>query len=322
MPGYAVEDVQAAAAGWVARMDGEWSDADERALEAWLALDSRHGGALLQAQAAWIALDDPIDSHGVSARAGGKISRRTMMVSGMTALTASVAGGLFWMQAATTYQTELGEIRRMPLADGSTATINSASELRIRLGRHQRDVRLASGEAWFRVAKDPSRPFVVQAGNVFARAVGTAFSVRIRATGIDVLVTEGIVEAWSAAAGEGRLRLTAGERAFIGNDASIRLAPASPSAVDRALAWRDGDIDLDGETLADAIDDFNRYNRRKLVIADPRLTAEKLDGTFRTDDPEGFARAVAESLKVPLDRSDPAAILIGKKTEQEAEGFS
>jgi len=313
MSGNAMDDVHDAAAAWVARMDGNWSEADEQELNAWLARDGRRQGALLQAQAAWIALDDAKPDQSVNDRPGIEVSRRALMLSGMTALAASVVGGLFWMQSATTYQTELGEIRRMPLADGSTATINSASELRIRLGRRQRDVRLARGEAWFRVAKDPHRPFVVQAGSVLVRAVGTAFSVRMRAAGVDVLVTEGVVEAWSAIEGQGRLRLAAGERAFIANDASIRLTPASPSAVDRALAWREGDIDLDGETLADAVEDFNRYNNRKLMIADPRLTAEKLDGTFRTDDPEGFAQSVAQTLRVPVDQSDSNAILIGKK---------
>lgn len=309
-----LQDMHDAAAAWVARMDGgDWSQADELELETWLARDRRHSGALLQAQAGWIALGVPAGEARPAARTTIELPRRAILVGGMTAIAASLAGGLFWMQSATTYRTELGEIRKLPLADGSSATINSASEVRIRLGKRHRTVTLARGEAWFRVAKDASRPFTVEAGNVAVQAVGTAFSVRRRGAGADVLVTEGVVEAWSATETRTRVRLAAGQRAYIGDDASVKLAPASPSAVDRALAWREGDIDLDGETLADAIEEFNRYNPRKLLLADPALTAERFDGTFRTDDPDGFAAAVASSFGASIDRTDPAVILIGRK---------
>jgi transmembrane sensor len=215
------------------------------------------------------------------------------------------------VNSGTTYRTELGEIRRVPLSDGSTALINSDSEVRVKLAERRRNVRLANGEAWFRVAKDPHRPFVVQAGQIVVQAVGTAFSVRRRDQGADVIVTEGVVEVWAAPADGYKTRLEAGQRAFIGDNAAVHLAKESTASVERALAWRVGSIDLAGETLAMAVEDFNRYNHRKLILLDQRLANEQFDGTFRTDDPEGFAASVGRSFGVPVYAQDPGEIRIG-----------
>jgi transmembrane sensor len=289
---YAIEQQ---AAAWVARMDGAgWTEAQEAELSAWLAADRRHRGALLQAQSAWISLDEQARAAERDMRLSG-IGRRGALFGG-GAIAASLAGAALWVRSGTTYRTALGEIRHVPLADG------------------RREIRLDSGEAWFRVAKDPSRPFVVEAGGVVVQAVGTAFSVRRRPEGADVLVTEGIVEAWAGGSAQPLLRLAAGQRAFIGENADVEVAPDVPSAVDRTLAWRQGSIDLDGDTLASAVSEFNRYNRRKLVLVDPQLVGHRFDGTFHTDDPEGFATAVGNSYGVPIDFSDATVIRIGQSS--------
>ena len=297
------------AAAWIARMDADgWREADEADLERWLAGDPRRRGALLQAQATWIALDPP---RSASVRSAA-MKRRTLMKVAGGALAASLAGGVFLLTRGTTYRTQLGEIRRVPLADGSTATINTGSEVQVTLADRRRMVTIAQGEAWFRVAKDPTRPFVVEAGPVVVQAVGTAFSVRRRAHGADVLVTEGVVEVWTAQADGYRTSLSAGQSAFVGDNAAVQLHKDAPSAVDRTLAWRTGAIDLNGQTLATAVGEFNRYNRRKLVLADPRLADEQIDGLFHTDDPEGFARAIHASFNVEVDLAGDDVIRIGR----------
>ncbi|KQM66282.1 MULTISPECIES: FecR family protein [unclassified Sphingomonas] len=296
------------AAAWVAQMDAEgWSDVNEAELGRWLSGDPRRRGALLQAQAAWIALDAPAGSGKIEVR----LKRRTMLKVAGGALAASLAGGVFVLTRGTTYSTQLGEIRRVPLADGSSATINTASEVKVALAERRRMVTLTRGEAWFRVAKDPARPFVVEAGPVLVQAVGTAFSVRRRDHGADVLVTEGVVEVWTAQAAGYRTKLSAGQSAFVADNAAVELYEEKPSAVDRALAWRTGAIDLNGQTLSAAIGEFNRYNRRKLVLTDASLAAEQIDGLFRTDDPEGFARAIQSSFNVAIDTNDEQTIRIG-----------
>lgn len=313
MAGRTAPDMHGEAAAWVARMDaGQWGDADEAGLQAWLAGDPRRAGALLRAQASWATLDRPDEVEtGVQARQRHWRSRRGLLAGAGGALAASLAGGLIWFNFGRTYATEIGEIRRVPLADGSTAAINTSSRIEVDLGPSRREVRLTRGEAWFQVAPDRTRPFIVLAGRVRARAVGTAFAVRRRDDGAEILVTEGTVEAWADGAEGNRIKLTAGQRAFVADNAAIVEPPAAPSSVDRALAWRSGRIDLVGDTLSDAIAEFNRYNQRRLVLADPALADEQFDGVFRTDDPEGFAVAIRSSLSVPIDLSDPDMIRIG-----------
>jgi hypothetical protein len=85
--------------------------------------------------------------------------------------------------------------------------------------------------------------------------------------------------------------------------------------VERRLAWRDRQIDLDGETLGSAVGEFNRYNSRKLVIVDPRLANERLFGVYQIDDPEAFGLAVHDSLKTPVTLSDPTEIRLGAGSE-------
>ena len=301
------------AARYVAQMDGDhWTDEREAELQRWLALDPRHPGALLRAQAAWMALNPPhaVQAEPEPAPPERRIGRRAILAGGAAAVAASVAGGLMLL-GGTSYATSVGEIRRVPLGDGSIAAINTASAIDVKLDDAARNVRIEKGEAWFQVAKDKQRPFVVAAGRARVRAVGTAFSVRRRATGADILVTEGEVEVWADGAEGHRVRLKAGMRGFVADDAGIEQAQAAPSAIDRALAWRGGKVDLAGDRLDMAVAEFNRYNQRHLVIADPAIAAEQLDGVFRTDDPGGFARAVHIALDVPVDLSDPAQIRIG-----------
>ena len=300
---------------WVARMDrNDWSDADEAELQEWLAGDARRRGALLQSQAAWLTLDSGLMARSAPSTPGRLVDRRGILAGAGTALAASLIGGFFWLSSGSAYRTSVGEIRRVPLADGSTAIINTASVIEVSLHKHSREVELAAGEAWFLVAKDPHRPFVVQMGVVRARAVGTAFSVRRVDRGAQILVTEGVVETWSANAEGHQARLVAGDRAFVGEDSEIRIKHATPTSLERALAWRTGSIDLDGETLSDAVAEFNRYNERRLVLSDSRLAGELFDGIFRTNDPQGFAAAVGASLHVRVDLSDPSTIRIGGET--------
>ena len=104
------------------------------------------------------------------------------------------------------------------------------------------------------------------------------------------------MEVWSEALPERRLRLTAGERTFVSNTAGAARPETVGPDIARNLAWREGQIILEGEPFAQAVAEFNRYNERKIVIADAGLKGERLVGWFRTNDPEGFATAAAASL--------------------------
>lgn len=295
-------DIEAKAARWVVRVDrGDLTAGERSELELWLDGDTRRRGAYVRASAAWCVLDR---ADGVEAAPGAPtprllaaLRRRDVLASlGAAAAAACAAVVIGPKVGSVKYATALGEIRRVPLADGSMAAINTSTSLGVSLRPEVRRVKLDRGEAWFQVAKEPERPFVVESGSVRVRAVGTAFSVRRRDDGSDVLVTEGVVEVWSQASPDSRIRLAAGERTFVSDAAGAAPPAVAGPAIARNLAWREGQIILEGEPLVDAVAEFNRYNERKIVIADPSLQGERLVGWFRTNDPEGFAQAAAASL--------------------------
>lgn len=298
----AVDDI---AADWAVRRDaGVLSAAEEAELDGWLAADPRNAGALLRAEAMLAyslracgapAADtvDAANDVGEDDR-GPRLSRRAWFGgAGASALAASFGFLLFGRSGATEIETAVGEVRRVPLADGSVAAVNTASRVSIAMSDTARTVAVADGEAFFEVARDPARPFVVEVGAVRVRAVGTAFSVRRRAGGADVLVTHGVVETWVEGREGTRMRLAAGTRSFVAENAVGPAAIAAPQDIERSLAWRSGELILDGETLGYAVAEFNRYNDVHIELGDPALAREPFVGYFKINDPKTFAEAAA-----------------------------
>jgi transmembrane sensor len=288
-----------AAVRWAIRLDGGPLDAKaQRELDAWLDADARREGALLRAEGALAYLDRgramsdveqaPTEApHGMGRRlflAGGALS-------GLAA--AGITGFILLRPRSVEIATAVGEVRRVPLTDGSVASVNTNSHIAVAMLDKRREVRLQDGEAWFQVAPDKARPFIVEAGDVRVQAVGTAFSVRRREGGADVLVTEGVVETWVVGHEDRRTRIAAGSKSFVATiEPRIEVVAASED-IDRALAWRTGELALSGESLDYAVSELNRYNNRKLVVEGRRLGREPLVGYFRTDQPENFGRTVA-----------------------------
>lgn len=313
------------AARWVARQASAHWDAKAQAdLDDWLKADTRHQGAHFRAQAAWLMLDRAsVMGAGVTPPEDVSLNdgpfvvtvphcrthtrRRILTALGGSAAAASILAGLglaYALKDRVKLTTDVGELRKVPLKDRTIASVNTDSRLEIDLKPTQREIKLIRGEAWFDVAKDKSRPFVVAAGNVRVRAVGTAFSVRKFDHGAEVLVTEGVVEVWNTDNETAPLRLTAGTRTFVNHAKAPEEVEFRPEAVDRALAWREGQIALDNDTLQTAVAEFNRYNSQKIRLADPGLSDARLVGWFRTDQPETFARAVHGALNVTVNIRD------------------
>jgi len=316
--------IEAQAAAWVARLDA--SSGDDRAeaeLEAWMAADDRRRGAVFRAQAAWRMLDrasvmrrggvaapaeedEPAaDKYAAAGDPGdwdapSRLSRRHVLWGGLAA--ACVAGSvalrsmLLRGPSAERIETAVGEIRRVPLEDGSLMAVNTATRLDVDLKPEVRRVELTQGEAWFRVAHDRSRPFIVEAGDVRVQAVGTAFSVRRTLNGAEVQVTEGVVEVWSVGEERNRRRVAAGSRVAVLDATGPQAVAEAGPEIDRSLAWRNGQLIFDGDTLGQAVAEFNRYNRVQVRIVDPSLASERFVGRFRTNEPDAFARAAATIL--------------------------
>lgn len=301
------ERIERLANEWLARCDrSDWDAAAQRELDAWLAEDPRHRGAFTRAAAAWSFMDRARALAGGRSvedirQAGRRRSIQRWGIGIAATVVFGVAMSVMFASPTQRFDTRLGEIREITLADGSAADLNTQSRLEVSIEPGLRTVELTRGEAWFRVAKDPSRPFTVQVGNVRVRAIGTAFAVRKKDEGVDVLVTEGVVSAWVVGDESKALRMPAGSRAFLGHAVAAAHVVEEPAAIERELAWRKGEIGLESETLAVAAAEFNRYNETKIVIEDATLGSRRLVGRFRINEPEAFARAVASTLDAEVE---------------------
>jgi transmembrane sensor len=213
------------------------------------------------------------------------------------------------LQQDPEYVTSIGEQRTVPLDDGSRIALNSNSRVQIEFTTEKRIVRLLQGEAFFEVAHNKERPFVVIAGENEVTAVGTAFEVRYEPDHIDVTLVEGKVNVTSTAeppgarsrvssskSGLGKLTssgyaMTAGER--------VRIAKGAPAKVDAprldaVTAWRRGEVMLDDTPLPDAVAEMNRYSKNPLIIDGNSIATLRVSGIYHTGDSEGFAQTVAQ----------------------------
>ncbi len=307
----AADTTMDAAAMWAVRLDQTpRDDATQAALDAWLAEDPRRRGALIRAQAAWAALDVVAVPAVIADDAPASPARRRWLVAaGMAAI--ATAGTAWWLDGDRdeAVATAHGEQRRARLADGSTMLLNTDTRSRIAYTPAHRQVMLDRGEAWFDVAHNRRRPFVVVAGAIRVEAVGTAFAVRRRAGLAEVLVTAGRVRVWSTADPARFLFVDAGRRASVPEQAGVGRAAVTDGGVADALAWRRGEIVLEGMTLGDAAAEFNRYNTRQLAVEAP-LAERRIVGWFRTDDVEGFARSAATMTGAQIERDGDAIRIV------------
>jgi transmembrane sensor len=313
------------AAEWAVRLNERSLTLEEQAgLDRWLQADVRHRGALLRAQAAWVDLDrlaalagrteggSPAPAEQStqrrSAGAPALLRNRWRFIATAAATLFLGIAGTWWIERGDqTYISKLGEIRRVALSDGSQMVLNTATEATVRFDKGRREIELIAGEGLFQVAKDPTRPFIVHAGTVSVRAIGTVFAVRAVDERVDITVTEGVVDLMDEAPSGGHLlrRVSANEHVSVMQTRQIQAQSISHDEAERRLAWRDGMVDFAGETLATAVAQINRHNHRQIVVDDPDLASRPVVGLFRATDPENFAATVAAALGAQsVDRDD------------------
>ena len=298
------------AAEWAVRLNERSLSVDEQAeLDRWLGADSRHRGALLRARAAWADLDRlaALSGRSESTTANDRQraaappvlrNRRRFIATAASTVFLGVAGAWWVWRRDQTYVSQLGEVRRVTLSDGSRMVLNTATEVTVRFDKACREVELAAGEGLFQIAKDPGRPFIVRAGSVSVRAVGTVFTVRALDERVDVIVTEGIVDLVDESLPGGRLlrRVAANQHASVMETRQVEVQSIRADEAERRLAWRDGMVEFDGETLETAVAEINRHNRRHIVVDDSGLASRPVVGLFRANDPDNFAATVAAAL--------------------------
>ncbi len=242
----------------------------------------------------------------------GMLALRKVLRSAAAAVLLTTAIGFGWIgwPHDSSYRTAVGGVEAVPIQDGSTVTLNTDSGIRVAVTETERRVDLEKGEAFFEVAKDPKRPFVVRAGAARIIAVGTKFSVRREADDVRVIVTEGRVRVEHAGPRQ-RAQTTlisAGSVALAGESGVLVEDRALAEVVDR-LSWRHGFVIFHDTPLADAVAEFNRYNTRQIVIENGALESIRIGGTFRTGNVEAFVRLLSEGFPITVDESEDRIIL-------------
>lgn len=304
-------ELDAEAAEWTARADRGLTAGEDRELDAWLASDVRAPGAFARMRALALsterarALGADFDPNAF-APVQGWSRRHAFQLGGAIAATLLVGLGGTWqfLRSRGRFSTGKGETKVVALQDGSVVTLNTGSQIQVHYSQELRSVELIRGEALFDVAKDKARPFIVAAGDTSVRAVGTSFTVRnLEAAPVQVLVREGIVDVFNSRTNEAPTRITANTLAQAGEGRAgpITARPLPVAQVHRQMAWQNGQIAFEGETLEQAANEFSRYSDTRIVIADPTLAREEIAGLFKATDPVGFAKTIAISLNAHAD---------------------
>jgi transmembrane sensor len=332
--------IRAAAADWVARRDAGLSVREELDYTAWLDAAPAHRTAADGLDFAWRTLDRPLATGAAGAvlgqlahRARQRRQRRTVAL-GVASLVLLVGAGLGWQasrpppdlrsSAAVSAVVLLPSIQSLP--DGSVAELRDGAEITVEFTDAQRRVVLRRGEVYFRVAKNPARPFVVAAGGVEVRAVGTAFSVDFGKTTVEVLVTEGKVAVALAPAEAARPDVTPSKAEPLlvgaGHGATVLTAAPQPESESRPvsaadfqsrLAWRSPRLEFSGTPLIEAVALINRHNRVQFTIDDPELARTRVSGIFGAVNTAAFVRLLESGFDIQSERRGADEIILRRK---------
>jgi transmembrane sensor len=332
--------IESNAAEWLARRDRGLTSLEQDEFLDWIGSNPRHAATLQKLERTWQALDCLSEWRPEnSARPNADLlvvrprRRSKLRPFSLLALATGLAASLLLVFRPSSEPVSARKtIRVVPapevlkLDDSSIVTVDENARIEPIFNAAERRVRLISGEAHFSVAKDPQRPFVVEAGAVIVRAVGTAFNVRHAGDTVDVLVTHGSVElerpivASSIATLSTPMPLIAGELATVDNapDGRLRVTSITSAEIEQVLAWRRVRLQFADAPLSEVIAAFNLRNRKQLVIGDPAVAHLRVGGTFRADNVETFVRSLEMGFGVRAEqRGEGEIVLWLRRQEQE-----
>lgn len=270
------------------------------------------------------ARDSRIEAKGNASRPWGRL------LAAAAALVLAVGLGTYleFTPRGDPYATPIGGIASVPMTDGSKVTLNTDSQIRVSLTDTERRIDLTHGEAFFEVAKDPKRPFIVSVGSKRVIAVGTKFSVRRQGDDMEIVVTEGKVRvAGNSSPPRVRGEGAGGEAPRADGSADVFLTPGSVARAGHAgvlvqrktlpeaeeqLSWRVGLLTFRNQSLAETVAEFNRYNVRKIIIEDSAIAGLKIEGNFRATNIEAFVRLLESGFPVRATTEQDRIVLTSK----------
>lgn len=302
----AASQIEQQAAEWLMRREQpQWSPDDQIMLDSWLDQSLAHKAAYWRLVHGWQQADR-IASLG--AEPAENLPRSRAIPNWLPfAAAASIAGAFVLGNielnrlpiAAVVpahFSTPVGGRRTIPLVDGSKVELNTATVVRTAVTETRREVWLDQGEAYFQVAHLNGHPFIVHAGDRTVTVLGTKFSVRRDGDKVTVAVIEGRVRIDDSAKPDAvpTAIITAGDVA-IAQGASTLLSAKSEEGVVATLGWREGILNFDHTSLADAAAEFNRYNRKLIVIGDSETREIRVGGAFQASNVDAFVRLLHDA---------------------------
>jgi transmembrane sensor len=275
---------------WLRRNEKPLSKKETAAFEAWLAEDATHRAAFDEVSAL-CGFMEPRWPGARPARRARRSRRKAAgtLLAGLVVLL--VFGDDISLFLRADHLTGAGETRIVTLDDGSRVELDARSAIAIRHVAGERRIALLEGEAWFDVAPDPARPFVVDAAGGTVTALGTAFDVALDKAGAHVTVTQHRV---SVASGGGAVVVEEGQQSDYAEHGAAR--PPEPVDVARATAWRRGKLIFENRPLGEVVRALGRYHRGFVYFADPALRARRVTGVFNAYDPIAALDEIETSL--------------------------
>lgn len=302
---------------------GDASDVDRARFSAWLQADPQHERAYANLQSLWDELGELrqlADLEPVPpARAQTQREPRAWRASwAVAAGVAALALLLLWSRFAAPptqpiaadvafdqeYSTAIAEVHSISLPDGSTLTLGARSRATVSFTTDQRHVRLEQGEAFFSVAKDPSKPFYVDAGNATVRVVGTRFDVHRASGHVRIAVAEGVVAVNGTDA-----PLTGGQQIDVLANGTLTAVDTIPDS--SIGAWRAGRLIYESATLDDIVADISRY-RGDVQLRSGDAGALRVTAGLRIDQIDQFLNGLPAILPVQVIR-DGTSIAIDER---------
>lgn len=245
-----------------------------------------------------------------------------MVTSGWATHNSGLLNDTIGLSGQTTQivQSEVGQRITMTLSEGSVVTLDTDSELHILDMEETRSLQLVKGRAFFDVAKDPSRPFIVQAGNKTVEAIGTSFTVRMDEDEVTIVLLEGKVHVEQKqllARAPRQVDLTVGHELVVGDEPQWKIRKIDAP---RETSWLTGRLTFLDEPLAKAIKEMNRYSERKLVFEGDVVPSQRIVGVFETGDVDAFVRAIElNGLAKVISQSDEEIILAATRNREKFE---
>ncbi|MBT5902386.1 MAG: DUF4880 domain-containing protein [Opitutaceae bacterium] len=340
---------RAKAADWVALHDAGLSAEQQDEFFDWLAADPKNSEIYTELTKVYRDLDIMVEwrpLHAIEpnpdllADRSKSTRRKQWWMAALGGMAAMLALALFMPRGDSANDGDVSQIamlatgdvaqsyQRHVLLDGSVVELNRGAQVSVLFEPNRRVLELVAGEAHFTVAKDPQRPFVVQADTVAVTAIGTEFNISLQDDQLEVIVTEGRIRlepsiVLSAEDGVTEIptlpvaqTLDAGQGFMLAADdpqAPWEVTDYAPVLVLKKLAWKNELVDYSGAFLGDVIVEFNQRHQTQLVMGDADLANRTITGTLRLSNIESFVELLSITQNIEAERHGRDKIVLRKR---------